>query len=289
MADSQPHDPVQSSDSLRKSEGTAQQTDTSFQMAGPEAYVASLAVSVPNTPLEHARHLLVGQPIPETLASRERLNRVQALATLSSDALSSVAYGTHASLAVLGCLGIRRYYSRPRLLQVPERVTRQADVIILPIFSHQELRSSRTPAAPPPVGAPLHPWQQAVAQELAYAAQLAPTLLVVEVVTDRSEADAFCASWRAFLRTQEVAPLQERVTVKALISPYRAVVWPMVHFLEWLSQHAYASKRVAILMPRETRAAWWEWPLQRHVAALVRRHLKRDTALTVIDLPYRLG
>jgi amino acid transporter len=198
-------------------------------------------------------------------------------------------------LAVLGCVGIRRYYSRPRLLQVPERVTRLADVIIVPIFSHQELRASRAPAPavpphePPPVGAPLHPWQQEVAQELAYAAQLAPTLLVVEVVTDRSEADAFCASWQAFLHTKEETPLQKRVTVKALISPYRAVVWPMVHFLEWLSQHAYAGKRVTILMPRETRVAWWEWPLRRHIAELVRRHLKRDTTLTVIDLPYKLG
>jgi amino acid transporter len=194
-------------------------------------------------------------------------------------------------LAVLGCLGIRRYYGRPRLLQVPEQVTRQADVIILPIFSHQELRASPAPApaAPPPVGAPLHPWRQVVAQELAYAAQLAPTLLVVDVVTDRSEADAFCASWRAFLHTQEEAALQQRVTVKALISPYRAVVWPLVHFLEWLSQHAYAGKRVAILMPCETQPAWWEWPLQRHVAAQVRRHLIHDTALTMIDFPYRLG
>lgn len=196
-------------------------------------------------------------------------------------------------LAVLGCLGIRRYYGRTRLLQVPEQATRQADVIIVPIFSHEKLGISpapaTAPAAPPPVGAPLHPWQQEVARELAYAAQLAPTLLVVGVVEDRSEADAFSAAWRAFLQTEAEASLQQRVTVKALISPYRAIVWPMVHFLEWLSQHTYASKRVAILMPRETRVAWWEWPLQRHIAALVRRHLERDTALTVINLPYRLG
>jgi hypothetical protein len=65
MADSQPHDPVQSSDSLRKSERAAPQTDTSFQMAGPEAYVASLAVSMPNTPLEHARHRSWDDPSPK--------------------------------------------------------------------------------------------------------------------------------------------------------------------------------------------------------------------------------
>jgi amino acid transporter len=51
------------------------------------------------------KRLILGQPIPETLASRERLNRTRALATLSSDALSSVAYGTEASLAVLVAAG----------------------------------------------------------------------------------------------------------------------------------------------------------------------------------------
>jgi amino acid transporter len=51
------------------------------------------------------KRVIFGQPIPETLASRERLNRTRALATLSSDALSSVAYGTEAALAVLVVAG----------------------------------------------------------------------------------------------------------------------------------------------------------------------------------------
>jgi amino acid transporter len=38
-------------------------------------------------------HILIGQPIPSDHAVQERLGKVQALAVLSSDALSSVAYG----------------------------------------------------------------------------------------------------------------------------------------------------------------------------------------------------
>jgi amino acid transporter len=56
--------------------------------------------------VEDLRRLLFGQPIPERLAGHERLNRTRALATLSSDALSSVAYGTEASLAVLITAGV---------------------------------------------------------------------------------------------------------------------------------------------------------------------------------------
>lgn len=70
-----------------------------------DIYEASLQASEPDTPAEKAKRLILGQPIPERLAARERLNKLRALATLSSDALSSVAYGTEAALAVLIAAG----------------------------------------------------------------------------------------------------------------------------------------------------------------------------------------
>src|SRR5215469_14823594 len=76
-----------------------------FRLVDQDIYEASLSVSKPDTPAERARRLLLGQPISLRLAARERLNKVRALATLSSDALSSVAYGTEAALAVLVAAG----------------------------------------------------------------------------------------------------------------------------------------------------------------------------------------
>jgi amino acid transporter len=54
---------------------------------------------------EQVQRTLFGRPIAEQMAAQERLNPVRALAILSSDALSSVAYGTEASLAVLLAAG----------------------------------------------------------------------------------------------------------------------------------------------------------------------------------------
>src|ERR1700674_5590726 len=51
------------------------------------------------------KRALIGQPIPSTHASHERLTRVKALAVLSSDAISSVAYGPEAALLVLSAAG----------------------------------------------------------------------------------------------------------------------------------------------------------------------------------------
>lgn len=52
------------------------------------------------------KNALVGSPIPSENAIHERIGIVKALALLSSDALSSVAYGTEASLAILLTAGI---------------------------------------------------------------------------------------------------------------------------------------------------------------------------------------
>ena len=52
------------------------------------------------------REILIGAPIPTEKASHERIGKAKALAVLSSDALSSVAYGSEASLAILALAGV---------------------------------------------------------------------------------------------------------------------------------------------------------------------------------------
>jgi len=57
------------------------------------------------------RRILIGTPLPTERIIHERLGKVQALAILSSDALSSVAYATEEILLVLvlagsGALGL---------------------------------------------------------------------------------------------------------------------------------------------------------------------------------------
>src|SRR5438874_13471851 len=51
------------------------------------------------------KHLLFGRPLPSERLEHERLNKKTALAVLSSDAISSVAYATDQILIVLAVLG----------------------------------------------------------------------------------------------------------------------------------------------------------------------------------------
>src|SRR5579862_2512225 len=60
---------------------------------------------------QRVKHVLLGAPIATARQEQERLTKVKALAVLSSDAISSVAYGAEASLGILilAGVGVMRY------------------------------------------------------------------------------------------------------------------------------------------------------------------------------------
>ncbi|TMC19666.1 MAG: APC family permease, partial [Chloroflexi bacterium] len=70
---------------------------------------ATAAADVPRTPLERAvtsvKRVLIGVPLATARAEHERLTKFKALAVLSSDAISSVAYATEAILLTLAAAG----------------------------------------------------------------------------------------------------------------------------------------------------------------------------------------
>src|SRR5438093_5408605 len=57
------------------------------------------------TPYKHIERWLFGRPLASVRLDHERLNKKTALAVLSSDAISSVAYATEQTLLVLAVLG----------------------------------------------------------------------------------------------------------------------------------------------------------------------------------------
>jgi amino acid transporter len=78
------------------------------------------------------KRLLVGRPIPSSLAHHERLSRVTGLAVLSSDALSSVAYATDFILATLVVAGVAAFtYAIPISLVI-------ATLLAIVAFSYRQ-------------------------------------------------------------------------------------------------------------------------------------------------------
>ena len=78
---------------------------SSFRRIGTGMLEATSVTQDPRTGLERVKRFLVGAPIASTQAENERLTKFKALAVLSSDAISSVAYATEAILLTLVAAG----------------------------------------------------------------------------------------------------------------------------------------------------------------------------------------
>jgi hypothetical protein len=199
---------------------------------------------------------------------------------------------------VLGFLRIRAYYRKPKYLQLTDNPPPKADVVFVPILSHQPIPSLGPHQPAPDTARPPSQkmsdawnwqWPLVLSRELAYAARIAPELRIVRVVEDRQEADDFCAAWNDYMQPKQNQTPLPRVQVEVLLSPYRTIVLPLANFLIWQQQHEFPGKRVAVMLPREEHQAWWEWPLQRGAAMRVRSYLQRqNSTLLLIDLPYTL-
>ncbi len=83
--------------------------DRGFTEVSPGTLRAGASATAPRTGtgrvMTGIKRALIGRPIASEHAIHERLTKIKALAILSSDALSSVAYGTEASLGVLVVAG----------------------------------------------------------------------------------------------------------------------------------------------------------------------------------------
>ncbi|MEO8953325.1 MAG: APC family permease [Ktedonobacteraceae bacterium] len=78
---------------------------SSFKRIGTGLLEATKVTQDPRTGLERAKRFLIGAPIASAQAEFERLTKFKALAVLSSDAISSVAYATEAILITLVAAG----------------------------------------------------------------------------------------------------------------------------------------------------------------------------------------
>jgi hypothetical protein len=146
-------------------------------------------------------------------------------------------------------------------------------------------------------------WLEVVERELALALSVAPNVELIRVVHDAAEAETFRAAWDHVLATQApvatVATVATRlpgptpgrtVRVEALISPYRTTARPLANFIRWRAETDLADKRIVVLLPRERRAAWWEWPLRLRVAHRLTRRLRGAASnVSTLDVPYTLG
>lgn len=114
---------------------------------------------------------------------------------------------------------------------------------------------------------------------LAYAASVGQPVLAVHISPTDEEAERFGRYWRAW---------GNHVPVEVVVSPYRAVVAPLIQYVEAL-QRQRPDLTITVVVPELRAARWWHRPLHSRTASRLRRALAPLPKIVVTAIPFHLS
>ncbi|MEU8296467.1 APC family permease [Micromonospora sp. NPDC048909] len=114
---------------------------------------------------------------------------------------------------------------------------------------------------------------------LAYAASLGQPTLAVHIAPEDAESDRFREQWRAW---------GDHVRLETIVSPYRAVIGPLAHYLEALHV-SRPDVLLTVIVPEVVLRSRWHRPLHNRVEQRLRRALRPLPGVVVTNLPVHLS
>ncbi|MEV5692172.1 APC family permease [Micromonospora globbae] len=114
---------------------------------------------------------------------------------------------------------------------------------------------------------------------LAYAASLGQPTLAVHIAPEDTEADRFREQWEAW---------GDHVRLETIVSPYRAVIGPLAHYLEALHA-ARPDVLLTVVVPEVVVRRHWHVPLHSRAEKRLRRALQALPGVVVTSLPVHLA
>jgi amino acid transporter len=116
---------------------------------------------------------------------------------------------------------------------------------------------------------------RAALRALAYATSLCHPVLAVHISPDEREAERFRGEWNTW---------GDHVPLEIIVSPYRAVVAPLAHYLEAL----YAQRPdliLTVVLPETVVTRFWQHVLHNRTAQRLRRALRRLPGIVIVSVP----
>lgn len=114
---------------------------------------------------------------------------------------------------------------------------------------------------------------------LAYAASLLQPVLALHVSPTQDEADRFCGYWQTW---------GDHLPLEVLVSPHRALVAPLVHYI-WSLHRQRPDLTLTVILPEIVVRHWWHRPLHNHTAARLRRALRPLRKVVITTVPFHLA
>jgi hypothetical protein len=113
---------------------------------------------------------------------------------------------------------------------------------------------------------------------LAYAASLQQPLLALHVSPAEDEAARFRSYWDQF---------GDHVPLEIVVSPYRAIVAPMINYIETLHRQS-PELTLTVIVPELVVRHWWHQFLHNRIAPRLRRALRPLPKIVVTTIPFHL-
>ncbi|MEV4758988.1 APC family permease [Micromonospora sp. NPDC049559] len=170
-------------------------------------------------------------------------------------------------LIVLVSLRIHRHYARM------DRALRLAPPPATPRFGWEA--EERPQEVRHLVVVPVDRFNLAVLRVLAYAASLGPPVLAVHISPEEEEADRFREQWEAW---------GDHVRLEVLVSPYRAVIPPLAHYLQALHT-LRPDLALTVIVPELVLRRRWHRLLHHRTAPRLRRALREVPGIVITSVP----
>jgi amino acid transporter len=113
---------------------------------------------------------------------------------------------------------------------------------------------------------------------LAYAASLQQPVLALHISPTEEEAERFRGYWHAW---------GEHLPLEVVVSPHRAIVAPMVNYIDTLHDQR-RDLTITVILPEIVVRHWWERILHNNTAARVRRALRPLPRIVVTTVPFHV-
>ncbi len=193
---------------------------------------------------------------------------------------------------ILVTMRIRHHYARvakavalhPHAIEVPQqtlalRIGEQQAAWAASQAGESEAEAEETPEEVHHlVVVPVAALDLAGMRALAYAASLQQPVLALHVSSDEDEAERFRAYWRLW---------GDHLPLEAILSPYRAIVVPLVNYIESLHRQR-PDVTLTVILPEIVVRHWWHRVLHNHIAARLRRALRPLPKIVVTTVPFHV-
>jgi amino acid transporter len=113
---------------------------------------------------------------------------------------------------------------------------------------------------------------------LAYAASLQQPVLGLHVSPVQAEAERFRDYWDIW---------GDHVPLEVVLSPYRAIVAPLIHYIESLHRQ-HPEVTLTVILPEIIVRHWWHRLLHNHTAPRLRRALRRLPKIIITTVPFHV-